>query len=74
MSTVIVARLRRRNEMTETSRAHSQTGEKTLSTRVPVTGLFSSFSRSVTAKAAAVAPSSASTINVWGSRATARGF
>ena len=52
------------------SRAHSQTGENTLSTRVPVIGLFSSFSRSVTANAAAVAPSSASTISVCGSRRT----
>jgi hypothetical protein len=54
------------------SREHSQMGEKTLSTRVPVIGLFSSFKRSVTANAAAVAPSSASTIRVCGSRANAR--
>src|SRR5919198_1910828 len=68
MSTVTVSGLRSRNEMTATSSEHSQTGEKILSTCVPVTGLFSSLSRSVTANAVAVATSSASTISVWGSR------
>ena len=52
--------------------AHSHTGEKTRSTFVPVIGLRSSFSRSVTAKAAAVAPSKARTIRSWGHRANAR--
>ena len=66
MSTVTVPALRRTNEITATSLAHSQTGEKTRSTFVPVIGLRSSFSRSVTAKAAAVAPSRARTISVWG--------
>src|SRR5918995_272753 len=72
MSNVTVSRRRRTIEMTATSRAHSQTGEKTRSTRVPVTGLRSSFRRSVTAKAAAVAPSRARTIRSCGHRATAR--
>ena len=45
--------LRRTNEISAMSRAHSQTGEKTRSTCVPVIGLRSSFSRSVTANAAA---------------------
>ena len=58
--------------MTATSRAHSQMGEKTRSTRVPVIGLRSSFNRSVTANAAAVAPSRARTMSSWGHRATAR--
>ena len=71
MSTVTVPALRRTNEITATSLAHSQTGEKTRSTFVPVIGLRSSLSRSVTAKAAAVAPSRARTISVWGSRDTA---
>ena len=39
--------------MTATLRAHSQTGEKTRSTLVPVIGLRSSFTRSVNANAAA---------------------
>src|SRR5262245_27477436 len=60
------------NEMTETSRAHSHTGENTRSTCVPVIGLRSSLSRSVTAKAAAVAPSRTRTIRSWGHLATAR--
>ena len=72
MSTVTTWPPRSRNEISAMSRAHSQTGENTLSTRVPVIGLRSSFSRSVTANAAAVAPSSASTISVCGSRVQAR--
>src|SRR5687768_14748075 len=74
MSNVTVSRRRNTIEMTATSRAHSQTGEKTRSTRVPVTGLRSSFSRSVTANAAAVAASRARTIRSWGHRAMARSF
>jgi hypothetical protein len=58
--------------MTDTSRAHSHTGEKTRSTCVPVIGLRSSFSRSVTANAAAVAPSRTRTIRSWGHRAKAQ--
>src|SRR6185436_3084135 len=72
MSSVTGSRRRRMNEITERSRAHSHTGEKTRSTFVPVIGLRSSFSRSVTAKAAAVAPSRARTIRNWGHRANAR--
>ena len=72
MSSVTVSRRRRTNEITATSRAHSHTGENTRSTRVPVIGLRSSFSRSVTANAAAVAPSRARTIRSCGHRATAR--
>ena len=72
MSTVTVSGRRSLNEMTATSRAHSHTGENTRSTRVPVTGLRSSFSRSVTANAAAVAPSRARTSRSWASRANAR--
>ena len=60
-----------RREIAAASCAHSQTGEKRRSTRVPVIGLRSSFSRSVIANAAAVAPRSARTISVWGSLATA---
>ena len=70
MSTVTVSRRRRTNETTATSRAHSHTGEKTRSTFVPVIGLRSSFRRSVTANAAAVAPSRARTTKSCGSRAT----
>ena len=60
------------NEITATSRAHSHTGEKTRSTWVPVIGLRSSFNRSVTANAAAVAPSSARTSKSCGHRATSQ--
>ena len=72
MSTVTRSGLRSRNETTETFRSHSHTGEKILSTRVPVIGLFSSLRRSVTAKAVAVDASKASTITVCGSRVTGR--
>ena len=68
MSTVTVPLLRSTNEMTATLRAHSHTGEKTRSTFVPVIGLRSSFTRSVNANAAAVAPSRARTISSCGSR------
>ena len=70
MSTVTTWLPRSRNEISAMSRAHSHTGENTLSTRVPVIGLFSSFSRSVTANAAAVAKSNARTISVCGTRRT----
>src|SRR5262245_54700505 len=68
MITVTVSGLRSRNETTATSRGHSHTGENTLSTRVPVIGLRSSFNRSVNAKAAAVAPSRTTTSRIFASR------
>src|SRR5262245_22831258 len=68
MSTVSVPGRRSTNEITATSRAHSHTGEKTRVQRGAVIGLRSSFNRSVTANAAAEAPSRARTRRSFGSR------
>ena len=67
--------VRRSRNWTRATRCEQlQTGEKTFATRVFVIGLGSSFSRSLTAKAAAVAPSSASTRTVGAKRVNARAF
>ena len=52
--------------------AEPKAGEKTFVISGPTIGLFSSFSRSLTANAAAVAPSSASTTSSEAMRRTAR--
>src|SRR6266550_7463262 len=62
--------LRTENSMFAACEAHSQTGEKTLSTCVCEIGLGSSFSRCVTAKAVAVAVSKTSARTVGAFRLT----
>src|SRR5207253_6422210 len=65
---VRLSALRSRKRMCATRVGQSQTGEKILSTSVLRTGLGSSFSPSVTANAAAVAPSRATTSRKGASR------
>jgi hypothetical protein len=73
-TTVAVSFFRNLTLMLALSRAQPQTGENALETKVPVIGLFSSFSFSVMAKAAAVPMSRPSTVNVERSRCKADGF
>ena len=72
--TVAVSFFRNLTLMLALSRAQPQTGENALETKVPVIGLFSSFSFSVMAKAAAVPMSRPTTVNVERSRCKADGF
>src|SRR6266702_6955985 len=71
-SAVTESGFRRRKEIPATSLGQRQTGEKAVGMRVPVIGLRSSFSSSVTAKAAADPPSKPRTSSVAISRAKAR--
>ncbi len=64
--------LRRPKAIVAAAESHSQTGEKTFVISGPAIGLFSSFSRSLTANAVAVAASSASTTSREARRRTAR--
>ena len=66
--------LRSLNAIRASSLEHLQTGEKTDCTRVPKIGLFCSFSPWVSANAAAVAASRATTSTVEAIRATGGGF
>ena len=66
--------MRSLNAIRAVSLSQSQTGEKTGCTRVPKIGLFWSFSPWVSANAAAVAASRATTSTVEAIRATAGGF